>query len=266
MVKRITILLIFSLILLSSCNKHQRILKKADKETKYNKAIELYEKGDYVSCLTFLDDIIPLFRGTDKSEKLYFMYPNCYYKTGDYILAGYHYDNFAKLYPKSIDAEEATYMSAYCSYLDSPKSSLDQTSSFTAMDELQAFVNKYPNSPRVSKCNEIMDEIREKLAKKYFDIAMTYYYTESFQAANISFENLLKDYPDTKLKETIQYYIIKNYFQYAINSIEAKQIERINKTIELAEQFLSTYPSSKYKEDIELQKTLSSIKKEKLNN
>ena len=116
------------------CNKYQKILKKADKETKYNTAMELYQKEDFISCLQFLDEIIPLYRGTERSQKLYYMYPNCYYKNGDYIMAAYHFKNFVKLFPNAPEVEEAYFLSAYCAYLDSPEASLEQSSTSIAIE------------------------------------------------------------------------------------------------------------------------------------
>ncbi len=242
---KISYIIIFVLILsFFGCSKYQKILKKADKETKYKTALELYEKGDYITCLQFLDELIPIFRGTDKSQKLYYMYPNCYYKTSDFILAAYHFKNYAKLFPNTIETEEAMYLAAYCSYLDSPKSSLDQSSTTIAMEELQLFINKYPQNPKVTTCNELMDELREKLAQKDFDIAMTYFYTESYQAANIAFGNLLKTYPNSKLRENTMFNMIKNMYLYALNSIDSKKIERLYQCIDLANLFKASYNSS----------------------
>ena len=56
-----------------------------------------------------------------------------------------------------------------------------------------------------------MDELRQKLAKKDVDIALTYFYIESYQAAHISFANVLKEYPDTKYREMVMEYNGKKY-------------------------------------------------------
>lgn len=233
------------------CNKYQKILKKADKESKYNATLELYEKEDYITCLQFLDQIIPLYRGTDRSQKLFYMYPNCYYKNGDYLMAAYHFKNYIKLFPNSPDTEEAYFLAAYCAYLDSPSSSLEQSSTLIAVEELQAFVNKYPQSSKVDQCNKLMDELRQKLAKKELDIALTYFYIESYQAAHISFVNVLKEYPDTKHRELVMEFMVKNMYLYAINSVDQKKEERFRACIDLANQFIATFPKSEKRKEME---------------
>lgn len=233
------------------CNKYQRILKKADKESKYKTTLELYEKKDYVTCLQFLDQIIPLYRGTEHSQKLYYMYPNCYYKNGDFLMAAYHFKNYIKLFPNSPNTEEAYFLAAYCAYLDSPESSLEQSSTLIAIEELQAFVNKYPQSTKIEQCNQLMDELRQKMAKKEVDIALTYFYIESYQAAHISFANVLKEYPDTKHREMIMEFMVKNMYLYAQNSIDTKKEERYRACVDLGAQFIATFPESPKRKEVE---------------
>jgi len=45
----------------------------------------------------------------------------------------------------------------------------------------------------MQKCNELIDELRNRLARKYFDLAVLYYRISSYNAAIISFNNLLKN-------------------------------------------------------------------------
>ncbi len=249
--KKLLIIIIILAVSFVGCNKYQKVLKKADKETKLATALELYEKADYVTCLQFLDQIIPLYRGTDQSQKLFYMYPNCYYKNGDYIMAAYHFKNFIKLYPNSPQAEEATFLAAYCAYLDSPESSLEQTSSSIAIEELQTFVNKYPQSEKVEQCNLLMDELRQKLAKKEYDIALTYFYIESYQAAHISFTNMLKEYPDSRYRESAMSFMVKNMYLYAHNSVDAKKEERYRLCADLANQYVASFPKASNLKEIE---------------
>jgi outer membrane protein assembly factor BamD len=258
--KKLLTIVLFITLSLISCSKYQKILKKADKEAKYNAALELYQKEDYVSCLQFLDEIIPLFRGTERAQKLYYMYPNCYYKNGEYLMAAYHFKNFTKLFPNSVEAEESYFLAAYCAYLDSPKSSLEQSSTTIAMDELQAFANKFPQSPKVEQCNQLLDELRQKMAKKEIDISLTYFYIESYQAAHISFQNVLKTYPDTKYREMVMEFMVKNMYLYALNSIDSKKEERYRTCIDLANQFNTVFPTSPKKNEIESYIKLSNNK------
>ncbi len=244
--KGIFFLLMIGLVGLSSCSKYQKLLKSSDNELKYKKAIEYYDSGDYYRALQLFDQLLPFFRGTDKAEELNYYYPYCYFEQRDYIMAAYYFKKYANNYPNNKRAEECVYMSAYCKYLKSPEYSLDQTSTYDAISELQLFINMYPESFRVENCNNIIDKLREKLEKKAYHSALLYYKMERYKSAILSFKNVLKDFPDTKYREDILYHIIKLYYEYARNSITEVQKERYSLAVESYENLRFSFPESGY--------------------
>ncbi|MCD4747518.1 MAG: outer membrane protein assembly factor BamD [Bacteroidales bacterium] len=237
---------------LTSCSKYQKLLKSTDNEVKYKKAIEYYEKEDYFRALQLFDQLIPVYRGTKESETIFYNYAYAYYKQEDYILASYYFHRFAKNFPRSKNAEECKFMSAYCKYLDSPVYTLDQTNTYEAIKELQLFINTYPNSERIAECNELIDKLRVKLEKKSYEIGKLYYKMSRYQAAVYSFNNLLKDFPDTKYREEALFYIIKSYYKYALKSIEHKKNERYQSAIESYTDFIILFPESDYLKEVSL--------------
>jgi outer membrane protein assembly factor BamD len=231
-----------------SCSQYQKLVKGSDNELKYSKALEYYEKGDYLKAQQLFEQIQAFFKGTDKAEKIAYYNANCYYKQKDYILGGYYFRSFATNYSSSVYAEEAFYLSAYCSYLDSPRSSLDQTSTTEAISSLQLFINQYPKSERVAEINKLIDELRAKLEKKDIDIAMLYYKMADYKASIVSLNNVLKDFPDSKSKELILYSILQAKYQYAINSIYEKRSERLTSAMESYDELVAGFPVGDYSE------------------
>lgn len=251
MIRKIAYFLIFFIVIqLLGCSKYQKALKGSDNEKKYELAMAYYEKGDYLRALQLFDQLMPIVRGTDKSEKIHYAYAYCYFNQEDYILASYYFKQFVKNFPSSELAEECYFKSAYCMYLDSPKSSLDQTNTYDALKELQLFINMYPNSERREECNQLIDNLRFKLQTKAYDIAKLYYKMEDYVAALTAFENLLKDYPDTEYKEDILYYKILCYYHYAELSVESKKKERYQSTIDAYEKFNTFFPESEYQKEV----------------
>ncbi len=247
MLKRIPVLfLMMSLILLASCSKYQKLLKSTDNDLRYDKAIEYYEKGDYYRAMQLFEQLNMIYRGTDKAERLNYYMAYCYYYQEEYIMAAYYFKRYAKSFPNTDRAEECYFMTAYSQYLLSPKYSLDQTSTYDALTELQLFINRFPGSDRVERANQLIDDLREKLQKKAFEIAELYFKMEDYEAAITSFENLLKDYPDTDYKEDIYFYVLRSYFNYAELSIHSKKKDRYSKAVELFEELIYTFPETDY--------------------
>ena len=218
---------------------------------KYESAEKYYQKEDYFHALQLLEELMTVYRGTLRGEQVYYYYAYSNYHIGDYIMASYHFNNFLTSYPTSKYAEEIQYMYAYCFYLDSPVSSLDQTSSLDAIDKFQLFINRYPQSPRVVEANQLIDELRLKLETKAFNNAKLFYKTENYKSAVTSLQNVLVDFPASIYKEEILYLIFKSSYYFAINSIETKQFVRLKDTKENYLKLVDSYPQSKYLRDAE---------------
>lgn len=243
------ILLLFAMLSVS-CSKYTKISKGTDNELKYEVAVDLFEKGDYYRALQLFDQLIAIYRGTERLENINYYYAYCYYEQGDYLLASYYFKRFAQNYSASLKAEECMFMNAYCYYIDSPRFSLDQTNTYEAMKEMQLFVNMYPASDSVPRCNLILDELREKLERKAIEIGIQYYKTRHYKAAVTALENVLDDYPDTRNQEEILYFIMKSYYFYAINSVDEKKEERYQQAVEVYDDIMYLFPDTKYQREL----------------
>lgn len=221
---------------------------------KYQEAVKFYEKGKYSKALILFDDLAEKYRGRAEAEDLYYLRANANYRIKDYTSARHHFKTFASIYPSSPRAEECRYMAAYCYYIESPRSNLDQENTRKAIDELQLFVNYYPESERAKKAGELIQDLREKLEKKAFDNAKLYYnmgLSDDYRAAVIALENVLKDFPDTRFAEEIEYLIVKSQYLFADNSYPNRQEQRFNDAIDYYETFVDHYPSSKYRAELD---------------
>ena len=238
-------------MLTTSCSKFQHALKSNDMNLKYESAEKYYQKEDYYRALQLLEELMTVYRGTSRGEQVYYYYAYSNYHIGDYIMASYHFNNFLTSYPTSKYSEEIQYMYAYCFYLDSPNPSLDQTSSLDAIDKFQLFINRYPKSPRVAEANQLIDELRMKLETKAFNNAKLFYKTDNYKSAVTALQNVLIDFPASIYKEEILYLVFKSSYYFAVNSIESKQLLRLNDSKENYLKLVDAFPQSKYLREAE---------------
>lgn len=248
--KNIFYILILSL-LFSACSEYQKVLKSSNLQYKYEKAIEYYEAKEHIKAYPLFEELIALYRGTERAENLYYYYAYCDFKLGDYLLAGYRFKNFTRTYPNSKYVEECKFMSAYCYYLDSPKWSLDQTNTYKAIEEMQIFVNRYPSSTRVDTCNTLLDELNFKLEKKAFELSKLYVKTEDYKSSITSLINNLEDYPGGTYKEEIIYLLIKSHYDLAKNSIVTKKRERYEDTIKAYTKFAPAISDKSFRKEVD---------------
>jgi outer membrane protein assembly factor BamD len=99
----------------------------------------------------------------------------------------------------------------------------------------------------------------ESWKKKAFNQAELYFNLRQYQAAVHSFENLLKDFPESPDAEEVRFMIVKSYFLLANNSIIDKQEERFQSALDSYQTFRRKYPESKY--DKELESIIDTINK-----
>ena len=251
MKNRLLILAVVGLLAFTSCNDFNRLVKSTDNEMKYEVAVDYYERGDYNHALQLFDLLQASFRNTPKGESITYKTALCYYYQDDYEIAGYYFNRFVQTYPFSKDAEKAAFMQAYCSYMLSPESGLDQTNTHNAIKQLNNFIERYPNSDSLDRVNKLLTDLNDKLEEKDYNICRLFYRMENYSAAITSFENMLKKYPTTSHREEIIFDMAKTYYDYAENSVAEKQRERYESCIEQCNTLSYLYPESKYLNDVQ---------------
>ena len=248
-----TALLVLLMALTSfSCSQYEKVVKSEDVNLKYTKAFEYYNKGDYVKSGALFDQLAPLTRGTRRADSVFFFQAMSQYKLTDYIIAGHYFNVFVGLYQNSRFIEEATYMEAYCYYLQSPRPELDQIPTNQALDAFHLYMIRYPKSAKIADCQQIVTELNEKLMEKAFLSAKLYYNLSDYKASIVALNNCLVDFPETKLREEIMFLILKSKYLLALNSINVKQTERFQDLVDEYFSFVAEYPNSKNKKDADV--------------
>jgi len=247
----IFILPLLGILLFGTSCEFKKAKKLTNPKEKLAKAREYFEKEDFNRAMILLEPLVPIFKGQKEGEEVFYKYSHCNYALQDYILAGYYFRKFANTYPTSDLTEDARYMSAYCYYMDAPKSKLDQETTHKALSEFQFFITKYPESDRVQECNETVDQLRIRLEQKAYDNAKLYYDLGYYNAAVVSLKSMLRDFPDSKYREEAYFYIIKAKFDYAENSIVTKRSERYQEAFSACNILIKKFPATEFIKEME---------------
>ena len=257
---KIYIFILLITIGVSSCGEYQKVLNKGTVEKQYQMATKLYEEQKYSKSIQLFEKITPSYRGKPQMERIQYMVAQAHYNTKQYTLAAYYFDKFVKNYPKSSKLEEGAYLSAHSYYLASPIFSLDQKDTHEAINAMQNFIFKYPNSSNIADANKYVKELIQKLEEKSFEIAKQYYHTQDYIAAIVAFDNLLSEYLGTSFKEEALYLKFKSAYELGINSFFAKKEDRLNNAIKIHERFKRSFSNSAYLKETE--KLLTNLTKE----
>ena len=248
------IILLVAALTLISCGEYQRVLKSDDVNYKFDFAKRAFEQKKYVQAATLLKDCISVFKGSDKAEESLYLLAMSHYENKDYATSGVYFKSYYTRYPKGKYAEAARFFSGYGYYLDSPEPQLDQTGTIKAIEELQAFLDYFPRSEKVSIAQNAIFELQDKLTLKQLQNAQLYYNLgnymgNNYESAVIVARNAVKDYPYSKYKEDLELLILKSRYQEAANSIEERKADRFRDVVDEYYSFINNYPDSRNREE-----------------
>lgn len=248
------LIIFIAVFLLSSCGEYQRVQKSDDYNYKFEYAKRAFEQKRYVQASTLLQDCVSVFKGSDKAEESLYLLAMSNYENRDYQTSGVYFKSYYQRYPKGKFAESARFFAGYGYYLDSPEAQLDQTETIKAIEELQAFLDYFPRSEKVSVAQNAIFEMQDKLTLKQLQNAQLYYNLgnymgNNYESAVIVARNAVKTYPYSKYKEDLEMLILKARYQEAANSIEERKADRFRDVIDEYYSFINNYPDTPNREE-----------------
>lgn len=242
---------LFVALLLTSCGEYGKVLKSTDYEYKYEVAKANFAMGRYNRASSLLNELIAILKGTDKAEESFYMLAMCYYNEENYETAAATFRQYYNVYPRGTYTELARFFAGKALYLDTPEPRLDQTDTYASIQELQMFLEYYPQSEMKDEAQDMIFSLQDKLVMKEYLAAKMYYNMGNYLGNNylaciITAQNALKDYPYTNIREDISLLILKARYGMAVYSIEERQQERYRETVDEYYSFKNEFPDSKH--------------------
>ncbi len=251
-----TSLYIFPFLLimfLTSCGKFYKLEKSTNWEELYAAANAYYDEGEYNKAIILYDKVLPVIKGTERSELADFNYAYSHYRMKRYIEAAGYFNTFYQTYNRSPMAEEAMFMNAYSLYLDSPDFNLDQKSSKDAVNAIQLFINRFPESDSYERATAMIDDLQKRFEEKAYQESSLYYRLtdglypgQFYRACIINFQNFAKSYPDSDYNEELAFKLVEVAHAYGERSVFEKKEERLRNALSFGDQFKRKYPNSSY--------------------
>ena len=249
--KKNILLTLLAASLLSSCGEYNKLLKSTDYEYKYEAAKNYFAKGQYNKAATLLNELVAILKGTDKAEESLYMLGMSYYNQKDYQVAAQTFIQYYNVYPRGTFAELARFHAGKAMYLDPPEPRLDQSGTYSAIQQLQMFMEYFPESSKKEEAQNMIFQLQDKLVMKEYLAAKMYYNLGNYLGNNylscvITAQNALKDYPYTNMREDISILILRAKYEMALHSIDEKRPDRYRETVDEYYAFKNEFPESKY--------------------
>ncbi|MDR2968416.1 MAG: outer membrane protein assembly factor BamD [Tannerellaceae bacterium] len=254
--KKILFFLLMMTVLFSSCGEYNRVLKSTDSEYKYSYAKKYFNAKQYTKSAVLLEELYTIFKGTAYAEESLYLLAQSYYGQKDYQTASQYFETYYTTYPKGEYTELSRFYSGHGLFLDSPDPRLDQAQTYKAIEQLQIYMEYYPQSERAKEAQNILFELQEKLAYKELRVTELYYNLgtymgNNYQASIITAQNALKNYPYSKYREEFMYYTIRSKYELAVASVEERLQGRYRDVVDEYYNYMNEYPEGKYTREVQ---------------
>ncbi|MDD7557711.1 MAG: outer membrane protein assembly factor BamD [Porphyromonas somerae] len=251
-----TLIGLLFVLLLSSCNELTKVQKSTDLYEKYSYAKKFYNTGKYEWAAQTLEEILPYFRGSSEMEQALYLKAQAYYKAKDYVQAQTAFSQYYTEFPNGEYTELARFYSGYGLAQDIPDPRLDQAKTIAAMQELQLFLDYYPQSEKAEEAKQLLFSLQENLAEKEVLNAKLYYNLgnyifNNYESCIITARNAMKSYPYSIHKEEMHYYVVASLYQIAKNSVVEKQQQRLRDLRDEYYNFINEFPEGKYRKTVD---------------
>ncbi len=228
-----------------------KILKSADPELIYSEAMKYYAREKWKQAADLFDASQAYYVGNVQEDSIAFFSARSKFKDRNYVDATTQLDEFRRKFGRSVFLEDSEAMLAMCYYYLAPDATRDQSVTSEAIIAFSEFIERYPNSKRVEAFRELIVELTDRLKKKAYLNAYTYYKIQRYKSAVVALRNALKLYPETPYREEILYLITVSNFRLAHNSVEDKQNERYLNLLDSYYSFINEFPESKHRKELE---------------
>lgn len=238
-----SVLLLLVLALAAGCTGSGRVSTDSP-EAALEEGKALYERGKYLRAIEYFQHVFDFGRATPYAADAQYYLARSYYEDEQYLLAANEFTRFVELYRTDERVEEGEYLRAMSYYHLSPPYQLDQTDTRTALSYIRLYLSKYPEGEYAGELAAITEELRAKLATKQVEIAELYERRELYEAAALSYEQVLEEFPDSQYADDALLGMLRNYKAYAEASIPTRQPERYELAADAYARLVQLFPDS----------------------
>ena len=163
----------------------------------YGEGEKAFERQRYLDAIEHFRRVVSNFPGSSRVADAQYHLAESHFRLKDYINASFEYQRLVDAYPTSKWAERSKFQVGDCHFLQRRRSELDQKETRDAILYFRSFLEDFPASPLAEDARQRIRDCRARLGKKEFDGARLYEKQGFPEAAKITYEGLMRSYPDT---------------------------------------------------------------------
>ena len=210
----------------------------------YDRGVAEAERERYGRAIEYLRAALDFGRTGELADDAQLALARAYAADRQYLLAGSEYTRFIEFYRTDERVPQAAFerIQAYAEL--SPRYELDQTDTRQALAYIALFEQQYPDSPNVPAAQALASELREKLARKRYETGRLYERREIYEAAVITYRDVLTDYPTSAWADDAMMAAVRAQIAYAQGSVPERQQERYQEALDYYDELITLFPTS----------------------
>ncbi len=205
-----TLLLLLSIQLMIGCAGRGKT-DLDDPIERFAKGESLFEKEKWLRASEHFNWVVLNNPAGNLAAEAQYYYAECVYQQEQYVEAQLEFERLLRRWAGSKHRIEARYRIALCLVSQSPTYHHDQTSTIDAIDELQAYIEDFPDSDRRQDTEELITQMRLKLAQKHYESGRQYLKWRRNTSARLYFAMVLEQFYDTPFADQARVGYVVSY-------------------------------------------------------
>ncbi|UCD39081.1 MAG: outer membrane protein assembly factor BamD [Fidelibacterota bacterium] len=180
-------------------------------DMRFNRGMVLFEKGKWVRAADDFNWVVLNNPAGNLAAEAQYLYAECQYQQKLYVEAQIEFERLLRRWASTEHLIDARYRIVQCLVAQSPGFHYDQKATLEAIDELQAFIDDFPDSPQRTEAEGLITDLRIKIARKHYESGRLYLKWDRPSPARLYFDVVLSQYYDTAYADEARVGIVISY-------------------------------------------------------
>lgn len=227
-------LVLLGAALLGACGGRHTPPAMLEPDVQYSRGMEAFEAGRHGRAVEFLQPFVLQHIGDPRMPDALFTLARAHEARREWVAAASEFQRLVSEFPTHAHALPARLGSCQAYAQLAPRPQLDQEYTVAALIHCNDIVENYPGTPQAEIADELVVEMRHRLATKEYETGVFYFRRRAYDASVIYFQRAVNEFPDTSVAPAALLRLHEAYSR--IGYVEEAQ--------EVRERLLREYPQS----------------------
>jgi outer membrane protein assembly factor BamD len=182
----------------------------------YERGREALDKRRWLEARLYLQQLVDQFPQSPFRQEARLGIGDAYLGEGGYdtlILAAEKFREFLRYFPLNERADYAQYRLAVAEAEQMLSPDRDQTATVTTLREIEAFIQRYPDSKYMPEVVKLQTMARDRLSDSEFRVGQYYFRSRWYRGAIPRFENILTNNPTYTRRDAVYYHLGESLYR-----------------------------------------------------